>query len=639
MPAMLLLIFFVGCGTLISRRIFRNEDALIQMVASLVLGLTGLMWGPIPFAFFFGFSSVAHYGAVWLMAGVTSLIIYITNKPPQVQLKGSLRPDALIFTIAGLALVMWLLLFLHVLRPGGGNLYAGPSTYGDLAMHLGIITNLVEQGAFPPEYSIFPGVRLAYPFLVNSLSASLNLLGLPLRWAILVPSFLLAFIVAGSFVLLARDVLKKRLAVSLAAIMFFLSGGLGFIYFLPGMSHDPHPFTRLFRGYYFTPTNIGEHNIYMWNVICHVLVPQRSALAGWGMLFFALWLLYRGIRRQERKHFILSGVFAGLMPMVHTASFFVFIGMAMPWFVVHLFTVDNKAQYAKLWLLLALPLVVLSMPQLLFWTFGMVRQERFVRFHFNWANKNDFWLWFWIKNAGFVFLLSPVALFYASRKRVRFYSAAIVIFIMADLFVFSPYAPNNNKVFHIWYAFSAILVAGFLNDCYLRFKNFKARGVILALVVFVCIFSGLLTVAHGFVKLPKLFSAADIATAAFIKQHTPQDALFVSSDFHNNPITCLAGRKTLCGYHGWLYSIGIDYGQRAQDIKKMYLTPQKTLPYIQKKYAIDYVYVSSHERHQYAQADAGYFYDKFPLIFIKDDIKIYAVSKRAIQKFETRGEP
>ena len=58
-----------------------------------------------------------------------------------------------------------------------GSFHTGQSTYGDMNMHLGFITSIANQKRFPPEYSIYPGVRLAYPFLCDSISSSLYIWG------------------------------------------------------------------------------------------------------------------------------------------------------------------------------------------------------------------------------------------------------------------------------------------------------------------------------------------------------------------------------------------------------------------------------------------------------------------------------
>lgn len=76
----------------------------------------------------------------------------------------------------------------HTILPNiDGSLHTGQATYGDMNMHIGFITSIAKQHIFPPEYSIYPGVKLSYPFLSDSISSSLYILGASLRAAYIIP--------------------------------------------------------------------------------------------------------------------------------------------------------------------------------------------------------------------------------------------------------------------------------------------------------------------------------------------------------------------------------------------------------------------------------------------------------------------
>jgi len=144
---------------------------------------------------------------------------------------------------------------------------------------------------------------------------------------------------------------------------------------------------------------------------------------------------------------------------------------------------------------------------------------------------------------------------------------------------------------------------------------------------FFSIFSALLTLGHDFADRHEVFSKDAVAAADFIRDNTPPDALFLSSNFHNNPVTALAGRTIVAGYVAWLVSFGLDYEQRFADIRAMYTEPAR-FPGLQEKYAIDYVYYSDYEKSQY-ERDPEYFDETYPKIFSQGPIRIYAVSERA----------
>ena len=186
----------------------------------------------------------------------------------------------------------------HNIRPQDGALYVGQSTYGDLPLHMGIITSL-RNASFPPQYSILPGTRLAYPFLADSLSTSFLMMGMNLRWALVFPGTMMMALVFWGYLLLAHRMADRPHAAVLAALLVFLNGGLGFLYSFdmlgvslgtPG-SNEMQMGTWLDRlrtilqGWYQTPVNHAEFTTYnlRWsNIIADMFVPQRTFWAvGW----------------------------------------------------------------------------------------------------------------------------------------------------------------------------------------------------------------------------------------------------------------------------------------------------------------------------------------------------------------------
>ncbi len=632
MFGILLFVYSLALGWLAARRLFRGQPFLVRIWAGILFGLAGLMWGVIPFAFLFGFSAAAHAGGLFLWTMIVLLILrYVPAGPRVPEPKG--LPPILLAGIVFFTSVIFAMMFRHTLFPRADGLYAGPGTYGDLPMHLGIITGIAEQKSFPPDYFFFPGIRLAYPFLVDSLSSTLHLAGLPLRPAVLLPSFFLTLTVAAGFLILAQEILRRAGSSLLAGLLFFFNGGFGFVYFMEGLKKDPQSFTRLFTGGHMTPNSWGKMNLCLWNVIAHILVPQRATLAGWAFLFFGLWLLYLAVNHQDRRLFLISGVVAGLMPMIHTSSFLVMIVFALTWFIVYAFSAPDKKNYGRQWLRFGIPLVCLAVPQLLIWALTLTETKHGLRFHFNWANSSDFWPWFWIKNAGLVFLLAGPAILAGGRERLRFYSGAIVLFLLAEFFVFSPYHTDNNKLFFIWYACTAIIVADYLAVIYQRMKGHKGRGLFVGMIIFFSVLSGLLTVIHDFTCSWKVFSTRDVAAAEFVKKETRPDAIFVSSHFHNNPVHSLAGRTILLGYDGWTFSHGLDYGPRSADVRKMYTAPGE-FERLRDHYGVDYLLFGEHERAAF-QTGPEYFEKNYPKIFDDKSLAIYAVSEDAVNGFET----
>ena len=120
--------------------------------------------------------------------------------------------------------------YTHCIMPASdGSFWCGQSTYGDLCMHLSFITSL-ENMSFPPAYNLLAGTALSYPYLTDALSTTFYMLGMPLNLSLVVPGTLLMALTYAGYMLLAQQLLGGRhKAVAVAALLFFLNGGLGLL--------------------------------------------------------------------------------------------------------------------------------------------------------------------------------------------------------------------------------------------------------------------------------------------------------------------------------------------------------------------------------------------------------------------------
>ena len=236
---MLALLVYLFAGLGVARLALPRESTPRRLWLGLVFGCVLLMWLPCLFAFFFSFTMTAQLCALGLalallLAGVLKAVLDRKQKASAQRERGWTGNDRVGLGLSLLlsAFCAWLL-HTHVLYPrANGGLWVGQSTFGDLAMHLGFVESLFQQGLFPPEYSIFPGQQLNYPFLVDAASASLRFFGLSLRGSVIAPSLVMLFCVFWGFWQLAEKI-TGRLAPTLAAwLLFFFNGGFGFALFL-----------------------------------------------------------------------------------------------------------------------------------------------------------------------------------------------------------------------------------------------------------------------------------------------------------------------------------------------------------------------------------------------------------------------
>ena len=601
-----LLLFFLSGYVLMCWQ-FPQKEPVVRGFLGMGVGLALAMCLPALCALAFDFTLAAHGVALVLLALVLALGFFTRNRGArlcpwdgeQTALLGNVLVFALPFTLLGLYLQ-----HTHVLMPAqDGSLWCGQSTYGDLNLHLAIATSL-RNASFPPDYSLLADTRLGYPFLADSLSTTMMLLGLDLRTAIILPGTVMMFMVFAGYILLARRVLGKgRMAVAMVAgLFFFLPGGMGFLYDIDRIGKDSSRFAEIFTGYYMTPANRPSQNLRWSNIIADLLVPQRTLLGGWAVLIPALYLLLDAVKEKTLRGFIILGMVASCLPLLHTHSF---LALALFSFGLLLYTfVHEKKQRRRTLLGAGVYLgvtLLLSLPQLIDFAFKQTLEGGVIRFQFNWVNNSgnngmiDEYFFFWIKNMGVPFLLFVCALLEGNRrKRANICAGAMCIFAVAELVLFQRNEYDNNKLFYVAYMFMAMLAADWAGVVWRRLEGLRSRRLLAALVIFCSIFSGSLSIARECVSRYQLFNADAVAAAKYIEEETPEHSMFMTGQQHINPVSALCGRDIVCGPDLYLYFHGLDYTDKERECQAFYADPYSHLDTLE-KYGVAYIYVSDYE--------------------------------------------
>lgn len=344
------LVYLLAGYFLVSRLFRETERPAFRLVMGAGMGTLLLHWSPVLFAFFVGFGVAAQLLALLIPAVLCALAWKFLPKEKNLWAKGAWSENGILICFCILTFLFYALtLWKNTIRPDAGAMMAGQCTYGDMNMHLGFITSLAGSDTFPIDYSIFPGNRLNYPFLGDSISSSLYVFGASLRYAYVFPMLVAFLEVMGGFYLLADTALQKATKSLFAWIMFFFCGGFGFFYFLgaPAMSGTEYTFSEIFTAFYHTPTNLVDENIRWVNVIVDMLIPQRATLFGWAMLFPTLTLLYRAAFLGKKKELPLAGVFAGALPMIHTHSFLAVGMVSAMWLLYTLLPKEAEEKMPK----------------------------------------------------------------------------------------------------------------------------------------------------------------------------------------------------------------------------------------------------------------------------------------------------
>ena len=629
-----------GCA--IAERLFRRRGLMTRLWLGLTLGCGMLMWFPSLFAFIMSFNLAAQLLGAALALGLGAWAKWGPGQSERTALPAEEKPEPplglVLACVLPLTVVMAYMQYTHTLRPLDGALYTGQSTYGDMNLHLGIATGLVNQ-AYPPDYTILPGTLLGYPFLVDAASASLYMMGMGLRWAFIVPGTLMCALIYWGFLMLAWEMTKSLRAALLSYGLIFLNGGLGFAYLFDMVGKDPSRLNDAFTGFYKAPANLIDQNIRWVNVLVDMMLPQRTLMAGWLVVLPALWLLMRCVKERDIRLFAALGVWAGFMPMIHTHSFLALGLISAGVMATSLLWVrkEHRAALMKGFLCYGCIAVALALPQLLIWTFPQTLAGKAggsLRFRFNWANWQngglvDEYFWFWIKNVGLVYIVMVPSALMGTKRQKMMAVGALLVYLAAELIQFQTNEYDNNKLFYVAFMVMLPVAAQYLCGLFDRLKGVRGRYLFAALFIAASTCSGVLSVARECVSDYQLYGKGETAAAAWVKEPAPEHAGFLTGTQHNNPIASLAGGRLVCGTPNFLFFHGVDYAQRMADGRRMFEKPGESLA-LYETYGIDYIYISGSERANY-DLDEAAIAELWPLVWEQDGVRLYAVSQRARQ--------
>lgn len=699
------LIYQIG-GIFLGFIFFRRQKCSVRILFGSIIGTFAIQWLPILFSFIFNFTMLSHVIAICiftLFIGCVTLYLYKNQMFSELFIREKEYHDRDILTfIKGHAFLLVIIpafvyfvmvLLTHTIPINqNGAITTGQCTYGDMNLHLAFITSIAKQSTFPPDYSLLPGTKLSYPFLSDSISSSLYIWNSSLRLAYMFPMFIAILQLFFGFYILAEEILKRKAKAILAWLLFFLNGGLGFVYFIDRLGNDTANFTRIFTEFYQTPTNYTlDGNIYWVNVIVDILIPQRATLFGWAMLFPILLLLYKAIRGSNKIYFVIAGVLAGGLPMIHTHSFLALGMICVIWLTYHMLSIIDKEIHTRRalreqilliigiallcylryrhmlkgelperfcmnvgvffvlifciycfhavikgwfvkegkqaivnWGIFLMIVLLLAIPQLFIWTFNQADGNGFLRGHFNWSNKTDLYLYFYLKNMG-IMLLFVLASFFSGKKKVFMLGVpALFIWSVAEFIEFQPNDYDNNKLLLVGFVFLCFVAADYMINIFEKMKRLPWKYIAGGLVIFCCTFSALLTLRREYVSEYKLYSAEQVKLCEYIEDNTDTDSIILTSKRHNNAVAALTGRSIVCGAQTFLYFHGLDFNRQSEAVDAMYNDPvsNKNLLAI---YNVDYIVVGPEEQREYSNLVKSKFDELFTCIYTVGGVSLYKV--------------
>ncbi|MDZ7360340.1 MAG: hypothetical protein ONB46_06390 [candidate division KSB1 bacterium] len=509
--------------------------------------------------------------------------------------------------------------------------------WGDLPFHLSLITSFVSSSELALRSTILAGEPLTYPFLSDFFSAMLMRLGVPLEHAVELPAILLNSVTLALLFYLSHRLVRHRGAAAFVPVLFVLAGGLGFLWFLADLYLAPKPIWEFLQQLPRRYTNISELKIHWVNPVLAHLLPQRSFLFGFPLGLSVILLWWNQLRRQKLQPGWITGLITGMLPLFHTHTFLALMMVAaMLAGITFLRRTDWRASL-RYWLGFGATAMLVAAPALIYLLSSQVSLAN-IRFHPKWMAENENLLWFWLKNTSVFIPLLLMALALAKLLRLRrqallFYLPFGVLFVLCNLFVFSAYAYDTNKILIFWFLLSLPFVARLLVALY-QSNSWWLHGLALRLLMVTLIFSGSLNLLHEWQNggWPEL-SAEEVALAQELRAQTHPQDIFLTAPIHNNLLT-LAGRAVVLGYPGHVISHGLNAAPVEKAIGEIYSGGTEAEQHL-RSYQVDYIVVGPQERQRFGEK-VNWLEQRFPVFTRSENYIIYQINAR--QDF-TASEP
>lgn len=519
-------------------------------------------------------------------------------------------------------------IFLHLskimLQIKNDGWYVGQANlYGDLVYHIGFINKFLESNKVIVSSPAYLSQKPNYPIFSDFITAQIaRLTGVP--YALFLTTFIGGIIVIYVSRIFILKFIKSEKVVFLSLLLFFFNGGLGFFHILDDFSRSNNTLINFFLHLPREYTDIKSEGYWWINSLLAYFLPQRAFLFAFPITLTVLLLLYVGQKKNITKYFVLAGILAGILPLIQAHSLFLLFIVCCFYGPGAIDLSKNKLKTFINWLIFASITGILA----IFFINSISHissATSFIRIDPGWTSEENIII-FWFKNLGLfgpILIISLFWFFKKSSKLFFLYIPFLIIFILSNIFIFQPWNFDNSKLLIYWYFISCTIVSYFLINQF--FSQNYLKKIIGSLIVFVLILSGMLDIFRTFTpdSKYKIFSNSDLEIAQSVKNLTPKNAIFVTSQEHNHPIPALSGRTTLLGFVGWTWSHGLPFEKREQEVKTVYEGGQKAEQIIS-KYKINYVTVGPLEKHNFEVNET--YYNNYPSIQLGRGWQLYDVS-------------
>lgn len=447
--------------------------------------------------------------------------------------------------------------------------------WSDFGSNLPLIRSFSLGDNWPPEYPIFPGLPIRYHYLFFLIVGKLEAIGVPIHWALNVPSIIGFFLLLLMIFLLAKKWFDDARIGVLGIAFFLLNGSMGFLQFFRKFPLSTNTLSDIIFNEHFSAMGPWDGgNVFgVWHLL--VFISQRHFSVALGILFSFIYVCHclEGKSKKSQLYWALFfGILIGSFTVFHKALLVVFAVFMSVYFLLLPFSrlflfstgVVSVLVMGLLWFLSFNPF---GAPSGFRWQPGVIIQEPL-----SIATAAKF---FWYQ-FGLHAVLIPIGYCIAPKRVKIFLLPAFIVATIAFLFRFSERESIAGLKF-----FGFFLIMGQMLTAYVVVKLYDfisaevPRGKVASLgVAGSLVFFLTLTGVIDFFPIVnmKMYASPEVGSDPRVKwfaENTPRDAVVVTSQFLYSPAS-IAGRKIFLGYGYFTDSAGYDTQGRRRIVDAIY---------------------------------------------------------------------
>ncbi len=448
------------------------------------------------------------------------------------------------------ALLMW-----KTFRLSGENLLIASKAWSDFAATIPLIRSFSTGFNFPPEYPLYSGLPIRYHFGFYLLVGLLEKVRIPLDIALNGLSTLSFFALLCSIYFFAKNIFKSSRVGCLSVVLFLLNGSFSFLEFFKNHLLSLNSISEIIKNTAFPSFGPYDGKIVsaFWNL--NIFTNQRHlslAYASFLILFFLIDHYSKNPEKLNLKKTLAVGTIIGLFPFVHTAVFGMMGILLITSFLLY-------PTIRKRIMVIGFAAAVFALPQFAYMGRSSVFFDFFTPGYL--IKELNFWnfLKYWFLNLGLTSILGFLGFILSDKTQKKILIPFIFLFVIANLFKFSPEIAANHKFFNLFVIglnmFTAFTLALIWK------KSFILKFVSIILIFFLTL-SGIIDIFPIFNDhLITLRDSANNKAATFIKQNTSRGSIFLNATYLYDP-SSLAGRKIFLGWPYFSWSAGYDTDSR-----------------------------------------------------------------------------